>query len=92
MFLQDGCWYRGKVLSQRGKLVEVYFVDFGNTDKVDASDVLALPSEFGEAVETQAVKCGLAGVEEINGKWDKFSSGKLTVLVPTSKSKLEKLD
>lgn len=72
---QDGCWYRGKVLSQRGKLVDVYFVDFGNTDKVDASDVLALPSEFGEVVETQAVKCGLAGVEEINGKWDKFSSG-----------------
>ena len=33
-------------------MVEVYFVDFGNTDKVDAIDVLALPAEFG-GLETQ---------------------------------------
>lgn len=32
--------------------MEVYFVDFGNTDKVDATDVLALPAEFG-GMETQ---------------------------------------
>ena len=37
---------------QRGKMVEVYFVDFGNTDRVDAIDVLALPAEFG-GLETQ---------------------------------------
>lgn len=50
--VQDNCWYRGKAVGQRGKLVEVYFVDFGNTDKVDTTDVLALPAEFG-GLETQ---------------------------------------
>ena len=34
------------------KIVEVYFVDFGNTEKLDARDVLALPAEFGD-IETQ---------------------------------------
>ena len=43
----DDCWYRGKVVGQRDKLVDIYFVDFGNTDKVDDINVLALPQEFG---------------------------------------------
>ena len=71
---QDNCWYRGKVVGQRGKLVDVYFVDFGNTEKVDSTDVLALPVDFG-GLETQAMKVGLAGLEEINGKWDKLPNG-----------------
>jgi Tudor domain len=36
-----------QVESQKGKNVEVYFVDFGNTDKVDSIDVVGLPAEFG---------------------------------------------
>jgi len=71
---QDNCWYRGKAIGQRGKIVEVYFVDFGNTEKLDARDVLALPSEFGE-IETQAVKAGLAGIEELGGNWENLKSG-----------------
>ena len=47
-FQLDDCWYRGKVVGQRDKLVDVFFVDFGNTDRVDDINVLALPQEFGD--------------------------------------------
>ncbi len=36
-----------QVESQKGKSVEVYFVDFGNTDRVDSTSVVGLPAEFG---------------------------------------------
>jgi len=61
----DDCWYRGKVVGQRDKLVDIYFVDFGNTDKVDDINVLALPQEFGR-LPVQAIKCGIADLEDVD--------------------------
>jgi hypothetical protein len=43
------------VESQKGKSVEVFFVDFGNTDRVDSLNVVGLPAEFG-ALQVQVQK------------------------------------
>jgi len=62
----DDCWYRGQVINARANKMEIFFVDFGNIEKVSQEDVCILPSEFG-IMECQAVKVKLAGV---NGNWD----------------------
>jgi len=66
-------WYRGRVNFQKGNSVEVFFVDYGNVDKVPFSDVASLPEEFAE-LEVQGVRVGLAGVKPKDGSWDKFPS------------------
>ena len=60
-----------QVESQKGKSVEVFFVDFGNTDKVDSIDVVGLPAELG-TLETQArgghkqtISCSLRGIVKV---------------------------
>ena len=50
----DDCWYRGQVISDRANKMEIFFVDFGNIEKVSQEDVCILPSEFG-SMECQAV-------------------------------------
>eukprot|EP00092_Neocalanus_flemingeri_P005677 GFUD01006115.1.p1 GENE.GFUD01006115.1~~GFUD01006115.1.p1 ORF type:complete len:1336 (-),score=537.20 GFUD01006115.1:224-4036(-) len=62
----DNCWYRGQVVNNKGGKMEIFFVDFGNTEKVEQGDVTGLPAEFGQ-MDCQAVRVGLARVE---GDWD----------------------
>jgi len=62
----DDCWYRGQVINTKGGKMEIFFVDFGNTEKVGQGNVTGLPAEFGQ-MECQALRVGLAGVE---GDWD----------------------
>ena len=54
----DGCWYRGQVVKAgnqgSGGAIEIFFVDFGNTEKVDRDQIVGLPFEFGQ-LETQAM-------------------------------------
>ena len=66
----DDCWYRGQIISSKGGKLEIFFVDFGNTEKVVAGNVTGLPAEFGQ-MECQAIRVGLAGVE---GDWDSVGS------------------
>ena len=58
----DGCWYRGQVTGNRGGAIEIYFVDFGNTEKVERDCVVGLPFELGQ-LDTQACRVSLADVE-----------------------------
>ena len=62
----DGCWYRGQVTKAgnqgSGGAIEIYFVDFGNTEKVERDCVVGLPFELGQ-LETQAMRVSLADVE-----------------------------
>ena len=62
---EDGStyWYRAKVranLPQEGK-VELKLVDYGNTDVVEAKDVMLLPSTFYQ-LPFQAIHCCLRGL------------------------------
>ena len=71
----DNCWYRGQVTGNKQRKCEVFFVDFGNTEKVDKDDLGVLPSEFC-LLDCQAVRVTLDGVdadwEKLEGKLGKF--------------------
>ena len=71
----DNCWYRGQVTGNKQRKCEVFFVDFGNTEKVDKEDLGVLPSEFCH-LDCQAVRVVLDGVEadweKLEGKLGKF--------------------
>ncbi|XP_078612166.1 uncharacterized protein LOC144882311 isoform X2 [Branchiostoma floridae x Branchiostoma japonicum] len=64
----DGLWYRAEVLSVENNQVTVYFVDYGNTETVDSSDVRKLLPELAD-LPTQAVHCGLSGLEATSETW-----------------------
>ncbi|KAM8953268.1 tudor domain-containing protein 6 [Pelodytes ibericus] len=57
----DQQWYRGYVRSSAGN-PEVFFVDFGNTDKVDSSDLIPQNSYELLLFPMQAVKCSLSDI------------------------------
>ena len=58
----DDCWYRGQVVNMKQGKLEIFFVDFGNTEKVDKEDVGGLASEFC-SLDCQAVRVKLDGLD-----------------------------
>ena len=56
----DSCWYRGQVTNVKQRKLEIFFIDFGNTEKVDKEDVGALPPEYCQ-LDSQAVRVFLEG-------------------------------
>ncbi|CAN7938879.1 unnamed protein product [Ixodes hexagonus] len=62
LFPQDSQWYRARVTSLHDTQCTVYFVDFGNTATVAASNTRPLPTGCTSLAE-QAVRCGLYGVK-----------------------------
>lgn len=65
---EDGEFYRATVTELSETQVTVFFVDYGNTEVVDKSDIRTLPPEF-KKIPQLAQKCCLAGVRPKNGKW-----------------------
>ena len=57
-YSEDDSWYRGIVKSKSDKGVEVCFVDYGNSELIQLSDVKALEREF-QALPVQAIECKL---------------------------------
>ncbi len=60
-FSEDKLWYRSKVVSISGKRAMVSFIDFGNLEEVDTSDLKILQGEF-TADPCGAIPCALAGI------------------------------
>ena len=61
-FTEDNKWYRGKITGvEKGGLVEVHFVDFGNYEKLPLARVKKLQTEFLK-LPTQAIKCALTKI------------------------------
>ncbi|KAM9435497.1 tudor domain-containing 6 [Clarias gariepinus] len=60
----DGLWYRGQIKSKNP--VVVHFVDYGDTQQVEESDLLPVLAEAAEimAVPVQAVECRLSDLPE----------------------------
>ncbi|RXM99731.1 Tudor domain-containing protein 6 [Acipenser ruthenus] len=67
---KDGLYYRAVIRKLHGHLIEVDFVDYGNTEIVDRYDLKILPSKFQE-LPSLAVKCRLSDIQPIGGKWSK---------------------
>lgn len=76
----DGLWYRGQFKSIKPSVV-VQFVDYGDTQQVEISDLLPVPIEAAEimAVPVQAIECGLSDVpEKVPSEVNKWFEGFVT--------------
>ena len=60
-YSQDKNWYRVDVLDVSNDSCEVFYLDYGNTDKVALSDMAVCPDKF-TTVPPAAVKCVLDGM------------------------------
>ncbi|XP_035535170.1 tudor domain-containing protein 6 isoform X2 [Morone saxatilis] len=65
---EDGDFYRATVAEVADARIKVFFVDYGNTEVVDGSNIRTLPDEF-KKLPCLALKCSLAGVRPKDGKW-----------------------
>uniref|UniRef100_A0A3B5AAS8 Tudor domain containing 6 n=1 Tax=Stegastes partitus TaxID=144197 RepID=A0A3B5AAS8_9TELE len=70
---EDGDFYRAIVAEVCETQIKVFFVDYGNTEMVDGSDIRMLPAEF-KKLPRLALKCSLAGVRSKEGSWTKSAS------------------
>ena len=90
MIVQDKCkfhltycrWYRGKVqhieIGQGTKLVDVFFVDYGESVLMSCKDVQPLPSHL-ERTPFQAVECCLVDIECVDQEWDETFDQLVTI-------------
>ncbi|CAK1585968.1 unnamed protein product [Parnassius mnemosyne] len=62
-FPDDDNWYRARVKDTRGKKVIVTYVDYGNEQEVDISDLRTITPELIR-LPAQALKCALKGFED----------------------------
>lgn len=65
---EDGEFYRATVVEVCEKQIKVFYVDYGNTEVVDKSDIRMLPAKF-KKLPRLALKCTLAGVRPKEGTW-----------------------
>ena len=63
-FSLDKQWYRAEILKINQENCEVFFVDYGNLDKVILSDLAFCPSQLS-SLPLQAVECGLSGIPSV---------------------------
>ena len=77
-FAEDGCWYRCKVLNIMPESVEVYYVDFGNTDSVPINELYHLDPKFA-SLPSQAVCFSIEDVLPQDGTvWSQQAIDELT--------------
>ncbi|KAG6446593.1 maternal protein tudor isoform X2 [Manduca sexta] len=61
-FPDDDNWYRARVRDTKGKKVVVAYVDYGNEQEVDVSDLRTISPDLIQ-LPAQAIKCALKGFE-----------------------------
>lgn len=66
-FEDDQCWYRGEILHYNHPVVQVLFVDYGNTQRSSIKVIKAIDEEFVQ-LPRQAFGCVLSGVGK-RGAW-----------------------
>lgn len=57
-YSEDNCLYRGRVVSVENKLLKVQFIDYGNTEMIQLSEVYHIHSDFLD-LPAQAICCTL---------------------------------
>ncbi|KAI8426044.1 hypothetical protein MSG28_005011 [Choristoneura fumiferana] len=61
-FPDDGNWYRARIRGNKGEKVIVAYVDYGNEQEVEVSDLRTITPELIQ-LPAQALKCALKGFE-----------------------------
>ncbi|KAK2883934.1 hypothetical protein Q8A67_017571 [Cirrhinus molitorella] len=73
MYEKDMCYYRALIVDTLEKGAEVFFIDFGNTEKVPSILIKKLPRKFANQPEF-ALKCALAHVAPVEDIWTTTAS------------------
>ncbi|XP_060129818.1 RING finger protein 17 isoform X2 [Zootoca vivipara] len=82
-FEEDGVWYRAQVVGLPGhQEVEVKYVDFGNTAKINVKDMRKIKDEF-LALPAKAIRCKLAHIIPNKGanEWSSKSKDRFEELI-----------
>ncbi|XP_061484603.1 RING finger protein 17 isoform X2 [Rhineura floridana] len=82
-FEDDGVWYRAQVIGLPGhQEVEVKYVDFGNTAKINVKEMRKIKDEF-LALPAKAIRCKLAHIIPSNGanEWSSKSKDRFEELI-----------
>ncbi len=65
-YSEDGCWYRCRVVAVRTKTkVEVAYVDYGNEELVEVSELKPLPKSLTNQPAI-AIECALARAKPVS--------------------------
>ncbi|XP_028251594.1 ATP-dependent RNA helicase TDRD9 [Parambassis ranga] len=79
-------YYRAKILAIRGNVVEVFFLDFGNSEVVDCSSVRGLPADL-QSHPFQAQEFQVAGIRPsamsiiLGDQWSSSARNRFVTLV-----------
>ncbi|XP_070782407.1 tudor domain-containing 6 [Enoplosus armatus] len=65
---EDGDFYRATVAEVGETQIKVFFVDYGNTEVVERSNIRNLPDKF-KKLPCLSLKCALAGIRPKDGRW-----------------------
>ena len=79
MFSEDEQWYRAEITNMEGSELEVYFVDYGNTEKVSRSSVKTIKSEYFN-LPIQGIKCSFNNAKPEGNGWSEKSNEDFTTL------------
>ncbi|XP_023716578.1 maternal protein tudor isoform X3 [Cryptotermes secundus] len=63
-YSEDEKWYRAKILSFSSNLVEVMYVDYGNSDSVPLSSLKHIDQSLVKILNPQAIQCCLRGFQD----------------------------
>ncbi len=58
----DKAFNRAKIVAATGSSIQVFFLDYGDSEWVAIEDFLPLPSKFIRVLPFQAIECGLSGI------------------------------
>ncbi|XP_064626678.1 uncharacterized protein LOC135487163 isoform X2 [Lineus longissimus] len=75
LYAGDRAWYRGKITKVEFGSCKVLFVDYGNQEEIQKSNVVRMKPEF-MSLPIQGIHCQLQGVKPVSEKWTEESKRK----------------
>ncbi|XP_044287385.1 tudor domain-containing protein 1 [Varanus komodoensis] len=79
-FSGDNNWYRAVVLENRVSKAKVAYADYGNVEILPCSRLLPIIAPYLE-LPVQILKCSLAGITSLDGKWSLSATQKVKCLL-----------
>ncbi|XP_021350187.1 uncharacterized protein LOC110448334 isoform X2 [Mizuhopecten yessoensis] len=68
LYSEDGVWYRARVESEDGGVASVFFIDYGNKEKINNSDIKVATDEL-QTTQGLATKCELVDILSNGNTW-----------------------
>ncbi|XP_033738269.1 uncharacterized protein LOC117325879 [Pecten maximus] len=68
LYSEDGVWYRARIESMDGSVASVFFIDYGNKEKINNSDIKVAVDEL-QTIQGLATKCELVDILPNGNTW-----------------------